>query len=193
MQSPWGYGRMTVQCPYDFTGPAKVSCGDLACSLRPSQESTIIFGPRLQYKTLRCHQDHRAVPIRVWYDVTAMCLRTTSLRFFQICHCAESNKIVEATMPVNPFDNRKVSLWRLHRNGDLDIVRASYTCRKANVTEALLLQNLLGKKIKWSASFTFYLFIPTRLMNSIKHEHSCSIFYLHRTYTSQLVLIAYNI
>ena len=32
--------------------------------------------------------------------------------------------------------NRKVSLQRPHGNGDLDIVRASYTRRKANVTEA---------------------------------------------------------
>ena len=58
--------------------------------------------------------------------------------FFQICHCAELNKIVEATMPVNPYDDRKVSLRRPHGNGDLDIVGASYTRRKANVTEALL-------------------------------------------------------
>ena len=40
-------------------------------------------------------------------------------------------------MPVNPYDDRKVSLRRSHENGDLDIVRASYTRRKANVTEAL--------------------------------------------------------
>ena len=70
------------------------------------------------------------------YNITAMCLRATGLRFFQICHCAELNKIVEATMPVNPYDDRKVSLRRPHGNGDLDIVRASYTRRKANVTEA---------------------------------------------------------
>ena len=69
-------------------------------------------------------------------DVSAMCLRATGLRFFQICHCAELNKIVEATMPVNPYDDRKVTLRRLHGNGDLDIVRTSYTRRKANVTEA---------------------------------------------------------
>ena len=37
-------------------------------------------------------------------------------------------------MPVNPYDDRNVSLRRPHRNGDLDIVWASYTCRKANVT-----------------------------------------------------------
>ena len=71
--------------------------------------------------------DHRAVPVRGSYDVTATCLRATDLRFFQTCQCAELNKIVEATMPVNPYDDRKVSLRRPHGNGDLDIVRASYT------------------------------------------------------------------
>ena len=40
-------------------------------------------------------------------------------------------------MPVNPYDDRKVSLRRPHGNGVLDIVGASYTRRKANVTEAL--------------------------------------------------------
>ena len=40
-------------------------------------------------------------------------------------------------MPVNPYDDRKVSLRRPYGNGDLDIVRASYTRRKANVTKAL--------------------------------------------------------
>ena len=38
-------------------------------------------------------------------------------------------------MPVNPYDDRKVSLRMPHGNGDLDIVRASYTGRKAKVTE----------------------------------------------------------
>ena len=41
-------------------------------------------------------------------------------------------------MPVNPYDDRKVSLRRRHGNGILDIVGASYTRRKANVTEALV-------------------------------------------------------
>ena len=94
------------------------------------------FGPECQSKTLRCPHDHRAVPVRGSYDVTVMCLWATGLRFFQICHCAEFKKIVEATMLVNPYDDRKVSLRRPHGNGDLDIVRTSYTRRKANVTEA---------------------------------------------------------
>ena len=85
---------------------------------------------------MRCPHDHRAVPVRGSYDATAMCLRATGLRFFQICHCAELNKIVEAMMPVNPHDDRKVSLRRPHGNDDLDIVRASYTRHKANVIEA---------------------------------------------------------
>ena len=39
-------------------------------------------------------------------------------------------------MPINPFE-RKVSLRRPHGNGDLDIIWAMYTHRKANVIEAL--------------------------------------------------------
>ena len=95
----------------------------------------IIFGPRGQSKTLRCLQDHRAVPVRGSYD---HCDVSTGhgLTICQICHCAELNKIVEAMMLVNPYDDRKVSLRRPHGNGDLDIVPASYTCGKANVTEA---------------------------------------------------------
>ena len=44
-------------------------------------------------------------------------------------------------MPVNPYNDRKISLRRPHGNGDLDIVRASYTHRKANVTEALVVNS----------------------------------------------------
>ena len=76
------------------------------------------------------------------------------LHFRQFYHRAYDfivrSKIVEATMPVNPYDDRKVSMWRPHGNGDLDIVRASYTRRKANVTEALAISlsqaNLLMRK-----------------------------------------------
>ena len=130
------YRRMTVRCPYDFIGPARASCGDLAGSLRLSQESSIIFGSKWQSKIVRCRHDHCAVPVRGSHDVTAMCLRAMGLQFFQICYCAKFNNIVEATMPVNPYDDRKVSLQRPYGNGDLDIVRASYTHRKANVTGA---------------------------------------------------------
>ena len=38
---PWGYRRVTVRCPYNFVGPAMASYGDLAGSLRLSQESTL--------------------------------------------------------------------------------------------------------------------------------------------------------
>ena len=38
-------------------------------------------------------------------------------------------------MPINPYDDRKVSLRRPHGNGDLNIVWASYTRRNANVTK----------------------------------------------------------
>ena len=58
---------------------------------------------------MRGPHDHRAVPVQGLYVVTATCLRATGLRFFQTCHCAELNKIVEATMPVKPFDDRKIA------------------------------------------------------------------------------------
>ena len=48
-------------------------------------------------------------------------------------------------MPVNPYDDRKVSLQRPHGNGDLDIVRASYTRPQANVAEALMTNGSLMK------------------------------------------------
>ena len=124
------YRRMTAWCPYDFMGPARASCGDLAGSVRLSQETTIIFGPKWQSKTLCCPHDHRAVIVRCHCDVS------TGLRFFQIWHCVKINKIVEARMPVNPYDDRKVSLRRLQGNGDLDMVGAWYPRRKVNVTKA---------------------------------------------------------
>ena len=48
-------------------------------------------------------------------------------------------------MAVTPYNDRKVSLRRPHGNSDLDIVRASYTRRKANVTEALMTSGSLMK------------------------------------------------
>ena len=48
---------------------------------------------------------------------------------------------------------------------------------------ALVLLNLLNslrKKIKCSAILSFYLLSQTRLINSIKHEHSCKILYAYR-------------
>ena len=50
--------------------------------------------------------------------------------FFQICHCAELNKIVEAMMPVNLYDDHKVSLRRQHGNSDLDILGHRILVRK---------------------------------------------------------------
>ena len=67
--------------------------------------------------TVRCPYGDRTISL--------MCLRATGLRFFQICHYTELNKIVEATMPVNPYDDHKVSLRRPHGNSDLDIVYSS--------------------------------------------------------------------
>ena len=90
--------------------------------LNPALTSRSPCGARMGI--VRCHCD-----VSTGYGPTI---------FFQICHCAELKKIVEATMPVNPYDDREVPQRRPHGNGDLAIVRASYTRLKANVTEALL-------------------------------------------------------
>ena len=93
------------------------SCDVLADSL---QESTIIWRPNDYLKSsgvVRSASGARTDIMR------STCLWATILRFFQICHSAELNKIVVATMPVHP-----------QGKGDLDIVRASLAHRKANVT-----------------------------------------------------------
>ena len=51
--------------------------------------------------------------------------RAIYLRFFQICHIAELNKIVEVTMPINPYDDCRLCLWWPHGKGDLNILWAS--------------------------------------------------------------------
>ena len=53
---------------------------------------------------------------------------------------------------------------------------------KKNLTFVLqyywIYQTRCEKEIKCSASLAFYLFSSTRLINSIKHEHSCKILYI---------------
>ena len=63
-------------------------------------------------------------------------------------------------MPVNPYDDCKVSLQRPHGNSDLDIVRASYTRRKANVTEAYVIVKILMDH--FVKNFSFQLFKKKR-------------------------------
>ena len=130
MPSPWGYRTMTARCPYDFMSPAWASCGDLEATLR------VPYDERKSLRSFFGKNDDLKSRVVLTITVRCFCDVSTGLRFFQICHCAELNKIVEATMPVNPYDDRKVTLRRPHGNGDLDIVRTSYTRRKANVTEA---------------------------------------------------------
>ena len=110
----------TLLAPYDYRKSVRSFLGQ-DDNLKPCVVLTII---------VRCPYGDHTMSLRCVYGLQAY-------DFFQICHCAELNKIVEATMPVNPYDDRKVSLRRRYGNGDLDIVRASYTRNKANVTEAL--------------------------------------------------------
>ena len=104
-----GMGGATLRAPYDYRKSLRSFLGQND-NLKPCVVLTI---------TVRSPCGARTGVVRCHCDVS------TGLRFFQICHCAELNKIVEATMPVNPYDDRKVCLRRPHGNGDLDIVRAS--------------------------------------------------------------------
>ena len=59
-------------------------------------------------------------------DQPAKYLQATGLRFFsKFVLVRELNKIVEATMPVNPYDDDWVSLRWPNGKADLDIVRTS--------------------------------------------------------------------
>ena len=107
----------TLRAPYDYRKSLRSFLGQ-DDNLKPCVVLTI---------TVRCPYRDRTMSLRCVY-------RQRGYDFFQICHCAEFNKIVETTMPINPYDDRKVSLRRPHGNGDLDIVRASYSRCKANVT-----------------------------------------------------------
>ena len=78
VQLPWGYRRMTVRCPYDFVGPARASCGDLAGSLRLSQESMTFLGQNdnlISYVvlriTVRCPYGDRTTSLRCVYGLRA--------------------------------------------------------------------------------------------------------------------------
>ena len=111
----------TLRAPYDYRKSLGSFLGQ-GDNLKPCVFLTI---------TVQCPYGDHAMSLRCVYGLRAYDV-------FQICHCAELNKILEATLPVNTYDDRKVSLTRPHGNGNLDIVRASYTHRRANVTEANL-------------------------------------------------------
>ena len=67
------------------------------------------------------------MPIQRKCDLLAMCLRA----------CSFSKFVTVWSLTVNPYDDQRVFLLWLHGKGDLDMVWASLTHRKANVTEAL--------------------------------------------------------
>ena len=120
-----GHRAGTLRAPYDYHKSLRSFSGQ-----NDNLEPCVVL-----MITVRCPYGDRTMSLECVYGLRAY-------NFFQICHCAELNKIVEATMPVNLYDYRKVSLRRTHRNGDLDIVGASYTRCKSNVTEALDLRFL---------------------------------------------------
>ena len=98
---------MSLRVPYDYLK-----------SLRS------FFGPKGLSKMVRCLHNQGAMPVRGLCDLPAMYLRATGLCLFKNLSSAELNKIVEATMTMNLYDNCRVFLRWPHENDDLDIVRA---------------------------------------------------------------------
>ena len=65
-----GHRVATLWVPYDY---------------RKGRRS--FLGRNDKTKIARCPHDHLALPVRGSYDVTAMCLRATGLRFFNLSLC----------------------------------------------------------------------------------------------------------
>ena len=107
-----------VRKPYShrviFTTSAQKSYNAHAMSLRVPYDYLkslrSVLGPKWLSKIVQPPHDQPAVPLQVSCDLPAMCLQATILRFFKTFHSAELNKFVEATMPMNPYDDHKVSL-----------------------------------------------------------------------------------
>ena len=121
-------------------------CGDRTETVQSLCSHCVIFTTSSQ----KSHDAH-AIPLRVPNDYlkslrsffcpndylnlefpsrSACCARTRgSCNLPAMClvifHSLELNKIVEATMCVNLYDDCTVSLQRPHGKGDLDIIRAS--------------------------------------------------------------------
>ena len=96
--------------------------GDIVGIKQKPQSSCYLHDLRTNFA--RCPCDHnlwvqmgRIIYLRYVY-------RLRACDFFKICHSAELNKIVEARTPVNPYNDRRVSLQWLHKKGDMDIIRA---------------------------------------------------------------------
>ena len=116
---------MTVRCPYDFIGPARALCGNLAGSLRLSQESTIIFGQNDNLKpcvvltiTVWCPHGDRTMSLRCVYGLRAYDFFSN----LSLCGIKQYRR---------SHDVRKSIRWSqglpaaAHGNGDLHIVSAN--------------------------------------------------------------------
>ena len=131
LQRPCGDRAKNVQSSYShrviFTTSAQKSYDARAISLRIPYDYLKsldqFLGPN-DSKIVRPPHDQHEVPVRVLCDLPVMCLRATILQFFKT-YSAELNKIIEATMPMDLYDDRKVSVRWPHGKGDLDIVWAS--------------------------------------------------------------------
>ena len=85
-------------------------CGDLAGSLRLSQEPMISFGPKLS-KILRCPHGHRLMPVLGQCDAIFDVSTGYKLAMF---HNVSLLQILEATMPATQYNYNTVTLSWSH-------------------------------------------------------------------------------
>ena len=140
--SPWDCHKITALHPCNFMGTVRAPCGNRAIAVWGpydySKEPIItirFFVPKIHQKS--CPHDRRAASVRCLCGDCAMLptwFRACDFFFF-FCKSVELNKIIEATAPVNPYNNHMAASFlrmeaaRTGRYGHLTgAIRSSYIC-----------------------------------------------------------------
>ena len=103
------------------------NCSMFCCTLLCVRSSIeiLLMGKRELVALLNLSSWCLVMVERLFLAVPQGCLRFVIVVFPDHTHFLFLNKIVEVMMPMNLYDNGKVSLWRPHGKSDLVIVWAS--------------------------------------------------------------------
>ena len=112
MRSPCIYRMKTALYPCDFMDTARAPYGNFAIDARgpydypKSLQSSCDFFPNNHLKSCVVRTISARCPCWSRAMLPTTCLRACDFFLKKNCHSAELNKIVEATAPVNPYNNR---------------------------------------------------------------------------------------
>ena len=104
LQLPCSLRRSALKLYGTRVGSIQRPRGDSAMTVRGPYDHRAFF-------FFFCSNDHlkscdfRKISARPPHDIPTTCLRAAGLRSFQICRKSSLNKIVEATAPMNPYEN----------------------------------------------------------------------------------------